>query len=132
MIQVIKLTTGDEVVGSITEQNEFGIAVSNPLAINYIQNRLTQNPVVFMQRFMPFSAQEDIHFKHENILTVADPVPGLEAYYKQTLSNIQETVDTSIVTSLADAIDTKNNISLRKQDFYESILEGMENKGHKH
>ena len=131
MLRVLKLITGDEIVGNVISNDSVkGCVISNPLTITYMQSRFGNNPVIYLQRYVPFTSQEDMTIKSDHIVAVLEPVQGMEEYYETVLATIRETVDTNIVSNLMDAAETK---SLKtKGDMYRAILEGMETRGPKH
>ena len=133
MVHVFKLISGEELIGAIVDETDHHIMINNPLVITYMQSRMSAYPVVYLNRYMPVSSQEDITFSRYNIISIAEPVQGLEEYYEHMLAIIKETTDVNIVTSLADAVDTKNSLLANTcSDFYKKILENMESKGTKH
>lgn len=126
MVYLIKLTNGVEIVGRILENNAKIVLVSNPLQINYYQNKNNQTmPSVALQRYMPFASEEDIEFKKEHVMNVSVPVKGMDAYYSSVLNNIKLNVDTNIVADLADATDSMADLAESEKDMYMAILERM-------
>lgn len=129
MLRVLKLVTGDEIVGKISEVKK-GVIISNPLTITYMQSRFGNNPVIYLQRYVPFTSQEDMLIEQHHIIASLEPIQGLDEYYETVLASIRETVDTNIVSNLMDAVETKSIKT--KGDMYRAILEGMETRGPKH
>ena len=90
MVNLIKLTNGTEIIGRIIKTNDSTIMVNNPLQINYYVNKQNQTmPSVALQRYLPFSCNEDIEFKKEHVMNITIPVEGLDKYYSQMLHNIK-------------------------------------------
>ena len=130
MVSLIKLTCGTELVGTILKEDDRTIKVNNPLQINYYYTKTnSMTPTVALQRYMPFSSQEDIIFKREHVAVVTEPIQGLNSYYKNVLNNIKTNVDTSIVADLLDATDDMEAGSSQEKDVYLAILERLAQKG---
>lgn len=110
MITVLRLQSGAEIVGTIIDEDKNTITVNNPLQILYGQ-RLNGTPAVTLQRFIPFTSQEDLVFKKHSVETTCEPIQGLHEYYENTLKVIQEHVDPSLVTDLLDAVAPKKATS---------------------
>lgn len=129
MVSLIKLTNGTEIVGTILKEDEHSYKINNPLQINYYYTKANGlTPSVALQRYMPFSAHEDISFKKEHIATVTEPVKGMNEYYSSVLNNIKITIDTSIVADLADASESMAAGAEHEKEMYMAILERMAHK----
>jgi len=123
MVTVCKLQSGSEIVGTIIESTSKSITINNPLQIMYIR-RLDGPPAVTLQRYVPFTSQEDLTISRTHIEVMCEPIQGLEQYYVTTLKSIQEHVDPSLVTDLMDANEPKKF----KHDSYIAMLEQLMSK----
>lgn len=129
MIKLIKLTNGTEIIGQVIQDNDKAISVSNPLQINYYTSKQNQTmPMVALQRYLPFSCQENIEFKKEHVMNITIPVEGLDKYYSQMLHNIKLNIDPNIVSDLLDATDHMAEGAQEEKDMYIAILERMAHK----
>lgn len=129
MVNLIKLTNGTELLGRIINKDANEIMINNPLQINYFTSKSNQTmPSVALQRYMPFSAEEDVVFKKEHIMNISVPVKGMDEYYNKTLNSIKINIDTSIVADLADAVDGMAEGASAERDMYLAILERMSTK----
>lgn len=125
MVNLIKLTNGTEIVGKIVNETESSIKVNNPLQINYYQTPKQTMPMVALQRYMPFSAEEETTFKKEHVMAVTVPVKGMDEYYSKMLHNIKLNIDPSITADLQTASDTMAEGADEERDMYLAILERM-------
>lgn len=129
MINLIKLTNGVEIIGRIINESDKVIKVNNPLQINYYTAKQNQTmPMVALQRYLPFSCEEDIEFKREHIMNVTVPIEGMDKYYSQMLHNIKLNIDPNIVADLLDASDHMAEGAQEEKDMYLAILERMAHK----
>lgn len=129
MVSLIKLTNGTEIVGTILKEDEHNYKVNNPLQINYYYTKANNiTPSVALQRYMPFSANEDINFKKEHVAAVTEPIKGMNEYYTSVLNNIKVNVDTGIVADLVDASESMAYNAEHDQEMYLAILERMAQK----
>lgn len=129
MVNLIKLTNGTEILGKILNNDANELKINNPLQINYFTTKNNQSmPSVALQRYMPFSAEEDVVFKKEHIMNISTPVKGMDEYYCKTLNSIKINIDTSIVADLADAVDGMSESASIERDTYLAILERMSSK----
>lgn len=119
MISVIRLTSGAELVGTVIDTREGTITVNNPLQIAYVA-RPGGAPSISLQRYIPFTSEEDITFNWDHVEAVCQPIQGLEGYYNNTLKLIKTHVDPSLVTDLMDAIEPK------KEHPYETYIAMLE------
>lgn len=126
MINLIKLTNGMEIIGRIIQNSDNTIKVNNPLQINYYTTKQSQTmPMVALQRYLPFSSEEDIEFKKEHIMNISIPVQGLDEYYSQMLHNIKLNIDPNIVNDLLTATESMAEGAQEEKDMYLAILERM-------
>lgn len=126
MISLIKLTNGMEIIGRIIQDNDGAIKINNPLQINYYTSKQSQTmPMVSLQRYLPFSREEDVVFKKEHVMNIAIPVQGLDEYYSQMLHNIKLNIDPNIVNDLLSASESMAEGAKEEKDMYLAILERM-------
>lgn len=103
MVSLIKLSSGAEIVGIISQSNNTHIDVTNPLQLNYFMKSPNHTPSVSIQRFIPFATDQDITFNRNHVLAIAIPKKGMLNYYDNALRVIQENVDKMIESELNDA-----------------------------
>lgn len=119
MLSVIKLISGTEIVGTITQRKDGVIRVDNPLQIVYIQ-RATGVPAITLQRYMPFTSQVSLDFSWDHVEAIGEAIQGLPKYYSEALDMIQKHIDPSLVTDLMDATEKK------KEPAYDAYLAMLE------
>jgi hypothetical protein len=120
MLSVIKLLSGPELIGTISNVDDEEITVNNPLQIMYIE-RSSGVPAITLQRYMPFTQQQDLVFSIQHVETIGAPIEGLTQYYDKALKVIKEHIDPSLVTDLMDASEERKE--KYNQDQYLAVLE---------
>jgi GrpB-like predicted nucleotidyltransferase (UPF0157 family) len=129
VVNLIKLTNGVEILGRIINDSDKSIKVNNPLQVNYYLTKQSQTmPSVALQRYLPFSSEEDIEFKKEHIMNISIPIRGMDEYYSQILHNIKLNIDPNIVNDLLSAAETLAEGAQEEKDMYLAILERMSHK----
>lgn len=113
MLRIIKLTSGKEILGTITGEDDSSIFVSDPLLINYLRTS-THIPAVTLQRYSLFSNQLEVEFKKYHIEAVLEPFEGTQTYYDSMLQTIKEDVDPGV----------QRDLSRRNEEDSESSGEG--------
>lgn len=103
MVSLIKLTNGTEVVGTIKNDSNSHVLVSNPLQLNYYIKAPGHPPSVSIQRYIPFADSKEIEFKREHIIAVVKPKDGMTNYYNNALRQIEYHVDKMIENELIAA-----------------------------
>lgn len=100
MLQIVKLTSGVEIVGDVTLVHADGdITVDDPLQISYRTNSNGVNGVA-LQRYSHFSTQRSFIFKNIHIEAMCKPVEGMDHYYQSALKMIREEIDPALVEDL--------------------------------
>lgn len=107
-------------LGTIIKKGGNSITVNNPLEITYIQ-RTSGPPSVSLQRYIPFTSQENITFDWSHVETICEPIQGMPEYYENALKVIKEHIDPSLVTDLMDANEGKQEKP--SYDAYLAMLE---------
>ena len=123
MVTVCRLLSGIEIVGTIVKSTVKSITINNPLQIMYVR-RIDGPPAVTLQRYIPFSSQEDLTISRSHVEVICEPIQGLHQYYINALKSIQEHVDPSLVTDLMDANEPRKF----EHDSYIAMLEQLMSK----
>jgi hypothetical protein len=103
MIQLIKLSNGQDIIGDIVTSEEGAIFVDEPLTIIYTQKNPSSPPIIYLQRYMPFAKHSTMFIRNEHVVSVAYPLKSMEAYYRRSLKNIQMHVDPMLDQELSIA-----------------------------
>lgn len=119
MISILKLTSGEEIVGTITKQDMSYITVNEPLMITYIQRSLGA-PSVTLQRYIPFTTQPELTFMQSHVQVICKPIEGMEEYYTNALRLIKKHIDPSLVSDLTNSNSDKGK---PLHDEYLALLE---------
>jgi hypothetical protein len=119
LVTVLRLSSGTEIVGSIVKEDYESITVNNPLQILYI-HRANGPPSITLQRYIPFTSDENLRVQRHCVETTCNPIQGLPEYYDSALKAIQEHIDPSLVADLMEAVEP------RKPANYDSYLAMLE------
>jgi hypothetical protein len=119
LVTVLRLTSGAEIVGSIVKEDYESITVNNPLQILYV-HRVNGPPTITLQRYIPFTSEENLKVQRHCVETTCKPVQGLPEYYDSALKTIQEHIDPSLVADLIEAVEPKKSTNY---DSYLAMLE---------
>ncbi len=80
MIRVIKLTTGEEVVGVVEEKSD-SIFVKWPVKLVMHATEGEEKPRVRVELFAAQVKGHSVEINNKNVLYVGEPVPELRDYY---------------------------------------------------
>ena len=119
MVTVLRLSSGTEIVGSIVKEDYESITVNNPLQILYV-HRANGPPSITLQRYIPFTSDENLRVQRHCVETTCNPIQGLPEYYDSALKAIQENIDPGLVADLMEAVEP------RKPANYDSYLAMLE------
>jgi hypothetical protein len=117
MLQIIKLVNGQDVIADVISIESDIIFVDEPLTINFFQKTSTSPPVVYLQRYIPFSDKSTTFIKSQHVMSMCTPLKSMQAYYKSTLKNLALHIDPMLDQELAaasgsDEISEKSQASL--------------------
>lgn len=120
MINVIRLMSGVELLGTIVKHDEACVVVNNPLEVTYFTKQ-NGTPSVSLQRYMPFASDAELTFNVSQIESVGNPIDGLQEYYEDALLTIQKHIDPSLVADLRGMKSPRNG-----ETSYDSYLAMIE------
>lgn len=124
MINIVKLVSGVELIGTITSVENDVVSVLDPLRVLYTI-KPSGTPAVVLQRYIPFSTTGTFNFKMSHVEAICDPIEGLEKYYDDALKTIKEEVDPGLVADLQN-INSASDAS--DYDSYLAMLEHLMSK----
>ncbi len=84
--QVLKLITGEEIIGKVLEDNEEYISLSNVRSIELVEN--DDGLSVRLYPYMYSSQDAELDFEYEHIITYCLPDEELEKTYLEQCLNI--------------------------------------------
>lgn len=119
MIGIIKLSTGEELVGDIKSLTRKGSStiITNPLRIIYKQS-IDGMPVTFVQKYQMFNKTPEIRIFNEHIVSICEARESFIEYYKDAIRHYEQS-DINIDKQL-------NSLSKEGADkIFESILHNM-------
>jgi hypothetical protein len=121
---LIKLVDGTEVIGSINNNSDGGVTITDPLQVNYYVRNPASAPIITLHRYMPMSDQKEYSFLQSHILSVANPKKGMIEYYRATLKDITNNLDLDLNNELMEkaayATELTDNVS---KEVAEALLE---------
>ena len=86
MIIVLKLINGDNVIGLLALEDEWGFTIQDPFTIEHRVDMKGYRNMV-LHRYNPFSQESTIAYKHKNIISVYTADDDLSDYYFYTLDH---------------------------------------------
>ena len=122
MVKILKLNTGEEVVGEFVMLKDDSILLKRPMTIVYRFHPLSSYPSVKLVKYMIFSKEDAFEFKQSDIINNTYAREAFVEYYNHVLESFDNKMDDSIDEELRNAIKQDKNI---KDKFYENLLEQM-------
>jgi len=81
-LRILKLVSGEEVVGEITEDNQDTIRIENPCVIGIGMSQ-TGKPTLQMQPMLLFSEQKVVEIKQSHVLYNVSVAPEIKNKYNE-------------------------------------------------
>lgn len=107
MLILLKLSSGEEVLGNLKKEDSDGFLLENPLKVMYQIRGPSRGPVVYLHQLMPFADSGAVSFPKQHVMFTAEPKKGLNSYYTSVLNDLSEAssqVDEQLA-ELSDEID---------------------------
>lgn len=99
-IKVFKLITGEEIIGTIAEFDEYfslSDKITDPIKFILTPDK-NGKIILLMDKLIPMSSQNSVHIiKHTNIVYNYDPSKELEDAYKKYISSIVQPTITPLL-----------------------------------
>jgi len=121
MVKIIKLSSGEEIVGEEVS-NTHSIILKNPMVIVYKYFPLSTLPNVKLVKYMMFSKENIFKFNHVDVINITEARDSFSEFYSHIIETSKESTDNNIDVDLRLAIELDKK---DKDKFYESILEQM-------
>jgi hypothetical protein len=132
MIALIKLYNGQEVIGSVKDDQDNKVILEDPMQINYRLVATQPMPTVSVSRYMPFSMDKIFAFEKKDLLHIAQPRKAMADYYLHALNNYREVIDENVEQELLYASGNDDEGDPDDQDMsdaYKALLERIDIKG---
>tara|TARA_R110000851_G_scaffold87850_2_gene191555 strand:- start:956 stop:1369 length:414 start_codon:yes stop_codon:yes gene_type:complete len=117
--KVIKLSNGEDIIATLTSENEADIEIENPLLMSVFP-QMTKNGELdslnLSRWIQPYTEQSYFTLSKSTVVTTAVASPGLSRYYEYVLKRIEDWQHNNKET-LEDITD---------DDVYEDLLEELE------
>lgn len=81
MLQLIKLTTSEEILGDVLEEDSDHMLVYRPLKVIYQMRSVNRNPFVYLHQLTPFAEGDTITLPKQHVVYTADPKQDICEYY---------------------------------------------------
>lgn len=91
MIRILKLTSGDEIIGEVSSKGIFNVAVKNPLKIIY-NHDANNGTNVFMFPWIGASNENLFTIKTKDIMVNCCPDPMLVGSYNEILNPSEKSI----------------------------------------
>lgn len=117
MIGIIKLTSGEEIVGEIKSLSRRGTSTTilHPLKIIYKQS-LDGLPITFVQRYQMFNKTPDLQIFNEHIISISEARESFIEYYRDAVKHYEQTEAN---------IDKQLNTMSKDDNSFEALLHNM-------
>jgi len=98
-VQLIKLTSGEELLGRVSQCESGTYTITMPVTIVQDENNMGFEP------FMPYSDSDSFEISNVNVILAANPTASLKDYYiNATTPQEASVIDTSAAPSQAGII----------------------------
>lgn len=114
MLILLKLSSGEEVVGYLKQEEGDHYLIENPLKVMYQVRGPSRGPVVYLHQLMPFADDAAVKFPKQHIIFTANPKKGMHNYYNSVLVELTETSD-MIDEQLSDVPETPNDAAIEDE-----------------
>ena len=113
-IQIIRLVTGEDIVGHITNQ-EFGYMIYEPMMLRVNHRGNDPQGILQLAYWLPVELirSNSAVVQHDHVITVLDPDDNFKDFYLSTVQKIK------------DLMETRNNEDLLSKDDIMDIMESM-------
>lgn len=117
MIKILKLVTGEEIIGDVN-RNGANWRINNPMYIDNLQD-MEGNFMTKLSLMQPFTKDEEVFFHESHIITSFSVISVVELYYTKVLayakkSNIEARINNAI-KHLEDNVES-DNMALYQSD----------------
>jgi hypothetical protein len=97
MIKLYRLTTGEDVIGEEVEATETLTVLKKPFVLIPMQQPGAKTATIGFTAYIPYSEDETIKIKTQNIVCEATPNTGILNAYKNNTSTIKSAKPSLIV-----------------------------------
>ena len=89
-IKLYRLTTGEDIVGSPQdkEHTETHTAIKKPFVLIPMQAKPGENTRIGFQPYIPYSEDEIIMIKNDNIICTTNPGDNIKSTYEKNTTNL--------------------------------------------
>lgn len=119
MLLLLKLTTGDEILGDVQNQDDSEYVIDNPLKVIYQFKPGGRTPVVFLHQVSSFGECKSMRFAKSHVVYTANPKKGLDKYYQEMLEEL-DLADKQMEQDLLE--DTQGVENTTKEDIMNMVL----------
>lgn len=88
-IKILRLITGEEIIGEITLDTGFKITIKNPIRIVVLPGKSNNdNPTVGLAPWTEFSSDSEFTLDKQHVLLIMEPISEFINQYKMAFSKI--------------------------------------------
>lgn len=92
MLLLIKLTSGEELLGDMVAEDSVSCLVDRPLRVIYMPKPIsTRNSQIFLHELSPFSDGGTITIPKHHVMYTSKPRKEVNEYYKEMLQQLDST-----------------------------------------
>lgn len=91
MVKIIRLKSGEDIIGNITINNDVDFDISEPMTVD-VERRGTYAGQLIMANWLPVNLIKDnkTTVKSEDVLIMLDPEDSFIEYYQNTVDKLKE------------------------------------------
>jgi len=105
MYTVMKLVTGEEIMGKYSHKTESSAFLQNPLVVKY-RYGVAGPPTVTLARFSVFATENHAEIKFSNVVAEFEPIPLLIEYYTHMVEYLDMIYSESMIQDLEAGIES--------------------------
>lgn len=88
-LKILRLSTGEEILGEITEENTSQVKVKNPVRIMMVPSKADpQNPNIGFAPFMQWSEEKELTLNANHVIVTATPITEFVNQYNSMFGGI--------------------------------------------
>jgi hypothetical protein len=112
---IVRLDTGDDIVGYLAEEDEKELVLDEALAIKHVYEADSNYPSVYLVKYMVYNDSYSVKLNQNRIVSVfEDPIEALQNYHKKTIQKIRKLrdqdsgkIDEEMMTAILQRITSK-------------------------
>lgn len=121
VIMVLRMNTGEDVIGDILHENVSELYIENPMEINLEADVRTGKNILLLNHWIPRSIVKNsgVRLRQTDIMFRMDPTDDIEEYYISSIKRMKEVLE-------ASSREDKQTESMTEDEINTILLESVE------